>query len=180
MKPTFLVLAWTGCLPLGAAPPNVALSCEGRFQILQIRGEHPKEWLRFERPESSDVPLQAFPWPGLYFLSPDGRWLCRMQKVGSGDAIAMLYQIESNGRVSEVLGFDAQLWKEWDAATRVKHLALFHTGIASISWSTPTQLLHLTLSGKDPATDAPIMELPIEYDLESHQVHSRTVTSDSP
>jgi hypothetical protein len=52
----------------------------------------------------SPVTLEGYPWPGRYSISPDEKWVLRTQKTGSGDNIGILYRIEKNGRVWEVIG----------------------------------------------------------------------------
>lgn len=83
-----------------------AKATSGQFHITQEYHGDFIETVRFANTTLPSVRLSGMPWRGNYHISPDEQWLLRTQKTGSGESIAMLYHIEENGRISEVMGFD--------------------------------------------------------------------------
>jgi len=106
-----------------------------------------KERIIFTSPDRDTVELAGYPWRGAHHISPDGKWLLRIQKTGSGDNIAILYSVEPNGRVSEVLGFDELIWKTSDKHSAAKRAELVHSGISETHWAPDGKSLNLTLGG---------------------------------
>lgn len=118
---TITIIAWLTASMLANADEKIAVrSVSGRFEVTQEHRGDIVETVRFLSPVFPSVVLPGLSWPGLYHISPDEHWLLRTQKTGSGDNMAILYRIEDNGRVSEVLGFDDMLWKASDVASRLK------------------------------------------------------------
>ncbi|WP_395751864.1 hypothetical protein [Prosthecobacter sp.] len=149
-------------------------AASGRFEVAQSyegdrdRGEGEfVETLRFSNSKLSAVRLAGASWPGVYSISPDEHWLLRVQKTGSGDNVAMLYQIKKNGRVLEVLGFDNLLWSVSDKTSRLKQKELYHTRITDWEWSGNSGSLVFTLKGSNTAKSGDGIECRIIYDLKT-------------
>ena len=109
-------------------------AASGRFEVTkEYQGDRDQgdeeflEIVRFRDKGFPEVRLSGLAWPRFYSISPNEQWLLRTQKSGSGKSIDMLYRVEENGRVSEVLGFDELLWEVSDTTSRLKKKELYHT-----------------------------------------------------
>lgn len=165
------LLITLGCLIVAAAtclaqPEIAATAASGWFEVIQEYQSEHTPTIRFRDRSVSAVRLPAFPWPGIFTISPDELWVLRTQKTGSGDSIAMLYRIEENGRVSEVVGFDETLWSASDKVARLKRKALYHTGIEDSSWSDDGRRLEIVLGGSEVAESGAGIRSRVIYDLE--------------
>ena len=103
-----------------------------------------------------------------YTISPDSRWLFRIQKTGSGDNVGILYRVDPNGRVSKCLGFDDALWRASDEISRLKRSALYHTGITSAEWDKTTRQLAISIRGSNNSKSEDGIESTFLYDLKSN------------
>lgn len=178
LKTATFAVAW-GIIGLTAhAEERVAIrALSGQFEVVQNyqsgQGQEQGEFIeaiRFSDAAISQVGLANFPWPGIYHISPDERWMIRTQKTGSGESIGILYQLEANGRVSEVIGFNDLLWKVSDRTERLKKQELYHTKIAATHWSEDGKSLSVTLSGGNAAKSDDGFSSQITYDLESNKI----------
>ena len=152
---------------------NTLKSRSGELMITQqYRGKR-SEVIRFQDPEKSAVPLPVYPWPGNYKISPDESWIVRTQKTGSGESIAILYRIEKNGRISEILGFDDLLWNNSDAISQVKKAELYHTGVESIRWAKDSANIEITLRGSNASQSGAAHEIVLVYDLAHHTISQK-------
>lgn len=148
---------------------TVAKSASGRFHVTQEYHGDFVEMVRFRDPAHPAVQLPGLNWPGLYSVSPDDRWLLRTQKTGSGDSQAMLYHIEENGRVSEVLGFDALLWSVSDKNSKVKKKDLYHTCVLDFTWAKDGDSVEIVLRGSNVTEAEDGIECRISYNLKTHR-----------
>ncbi len=146
-----------------------AKATSGQFHITQEYHGDFVETLRFANTTLPSVRLSGMPWPGNYHISPDEHWLLRTQKTGSGESIAMLYHIEENGRVSEIMGFDDLLWKISDATSRLNKKDLYHTGVSEVAWSKDKTSLEIVVAGTNASKDGDGIECRIIYDLKSNK-----------
>jgi hypothetical protein len=146
-----------------------AKATSGQFQITQEYDGDFIETVRFASTTLPSVRLSGMPWPGNYHISPDEHWLLRTQKTGSGESIAMLYHIEENGRVSEIMGFDDLLWKISDTTSRLKKKDLYHTGVSEVAWSKDKTTLEIVVRGTNASKDGDGIECRIIYDLKSNK-----------
>lgn len=172
MRPLTAVLltAFFALVPVShGEEETVAKSASGRFHVTQEYHGDFVEMVRFRDPAHPAVQLLGLNWPGLYSVSPDERWLLRTQKVGSGESQAMLYRIEENGWVSEVVGFDAMLWSVSDKTSRLKKKDLYHTGIDGITWAKDNGSVEIVLSGSNASESGDGIECRISYDLKTHR-----------
>lgn len=147
-----------------------------RFEVTQEFHESEEvqaeftETVRFLKPAFPSVRLSGTSWPGFYDISPDEKWLLRRQKTGSGASSAMLYRIEDNGRVSEVLGFNDSLWKASDAVSKFRQEELYHVRIGEATWSEDSRSIAIFLFGTNQPTVEGELEVRVVYDLKSHKV----------
>ena len=147
---------------------TVGIAPNGKFEIDQKFNDGWAETIKFNDSKLPIVNLEAFPWPGFYSISPDGKWILRIQKSGSGSNLGFLYRIESNGRVSQIINFDNSLWKISDAHSRLKTGDLYHTGIDSASWTKDGHSLILSIRGSNSKKSEDGITSKIEYDMRSH------------
>jgi hypothetical protein len=147
---------------------TIGLAPNGKFQIDEVLGDLWIDTINFHDPGLPPVRLEEYPWPGDYQISPDSKWILRIQKSGSGENIGFLYQVEPSGRVSQIVGFDDSLWAISDAHSRLKKNALYHTGITSAEWSKDSHLLTLVLRGSHVEKSGDGIECRISYDVSTH------------
>lgn len=177
---TIMIIIWLTASMLANADEKVAVNAvSGRFEVAQeYRGDF-VETVRFLSPELPSIVLLGFSWPGLYHISPDEHCLLRTQKTGSGDNVAILYRIEENGRVSEVLGFNDTLWTASDTASRLKKKELYHTGVSEVKWAADSGSLEIILSGSNAAKTGDRIEIKLVYDLKGNKVVNKDKTSET-
>jgi len=178
MKP-IAIITWLLAITIAKADEKVAVkTSSGRFEVTQEYREDFIETVRFLSPELPAVQLPGFSWPGIYHISPDEHWLLRTQKTGSGDSVALLYRIEDNGRISEILGFDDLLWKTSDVASRLKEKELYHTGISEVRWAADSGSLAAVLRGSNAEKSEDGIEVELVYDLKSNKAAVKNKTSE--
>jgi hypothetical protein len=149
VRTVFLWLVMTfGVFAEGVA----ARASSGAFVVTQSYAEDAEagggwaEVLAFKKPLVDPIRLTGYPWPGGYSIAPDESWMLRIQKVGSGENIAILYRIEPNGRVSEIVDFNRSL--QAAALGRGGHNAVdaFHAGVEGPRWSEDSKTLTLVFT----------------------------------
>ena len=160
----FLTVGSTSFAEVAASAPSGAFTVNQKY-----KGDY-VENITFRDPTIPPVSLAGFPWPGLYDISPDENWILRTQKTGSGDNVAILYHIEKNGRVSEVLGFNDMLWALSDATSRLKAKDLYHTGVASIVWAKDSTSVEIVLNGSNASKSGDGIEASLIYNLKNNKV----------
>ncbi len=174
---TITIITWfIVASALHAEERSAVKASSGRFEVTQeYQGDQDQgngeflEIVRFRDTGLPEVRLPGSAWPGIYSIPPNEHWLLRTQKTGSGESIGMLYRVEENGRVSEVMGFDGLLWRVSDAASRLKQKDLFHTGIAEVAWSEDNRFLDVVLRGSNASNSGDGIECRIRYDLRSNR-----------
>lgn len=155
-----------------------AKATSGRFEVTQEYQGDFVETVRFGNPELSTVRLSGLPWPGIYSISPNEHWLLRTQKTGSGDSTAILYRVEENGRVSEVVSFDDLLWGISDTTSRLKKKELYHTCVSKFAWSEDNGTLEIVLRGSNASKSEDVIECRIQYDLKSNRAAIKKTNSE--
>ena len=145
------------------------------FKVLQHReNEGVKQTLQFLRGPSRVVTLEyAISWPASYYISPDERWILRIQKSGSGDNVSWLYQVETTNqrvwRMEEQLG---ALGFEYLKKDQSLPHNLYHTGIAFLSWDLAAGELHFSIHGSDADQSGHGLEQRLTYSLRDHLITS--------
>lgn len=183
---TISIITWFIVAATAQAEERIAVkTSSGRFEVTQEFQGHKDqdigeflEIVRFRDKAFPNVRLTGVTWPGIYDISPDEHWMIRTQKTGSGESIAILYHVEENGRVSEVLGFNDMLWKISDQTSRLKHKDLYHTGVASIAWSKDSKSLDIVLSGGNNAKSEDGIETELTYEIETNKATIKKVKSE--
>jgi hypothetical protein len=148
-----------------------AAAPSGAFTIRQLFVEVESiEVVEFKARSGKPVELARYDWAGHYSISPDERWILRLQKIGSGSNIGILYAVEPNGRLMEVVGFNALLWDAWDEVSPLKRSDLFHTFIRNAVWSKDGKSLELNLVGTEIGGMGNGVDVRMVYHPGSHKV----------
>jgi hypothetical protein len=157
MKTTLALILYVFIPAFLMADDLVTASPKGAFKIVQHYDEKEgwSEMLHFADKSQPDVTLEGeISWPGNYYIAPDGRWILRIQKTGSGDNTSYIYFLENNGSVWRMeqplgdMGFDFLRHQPKGLPT-----GMYHSGIEFISWDMPNHLLHFSVhSSSDPGT----------------------------
>lgn len=178
MKTITIISLLTVLATAHAEEEVVAKATSGRFKVTQEYKGDFIEILRFSNPKLSAVRLSGLSWPGIYSISPNEQWVLRTQKTGAGDSIAILYRIEENGRVSEVVGFDELLWAISDTTSRLKKKELYHTCVAKFAWSEDNGTLEIVLRGSSGSQSGDGIECHTVYDLRANQAVVKATSSE--
>ena len=150
MTRLLLLLALLVLAVSAQAEDEVTTSPRGTFKIIQHDDGNWKQVLRFTDGDTRAITLaEDTPWPARYYVSPDERWILRVQKSGSGDNISFLYHLDEH----------KQLWRreEQVGALGFAYLAtqpglprnLYHTGIGFESWDLKAGQLRFIISASD-------------------------------
>ena len=180
------MITWIAFLiPLHAEEHSAVKAGSGRFEVTQeFQGDTDQgdgvylETVRFRDAALPKAELSGSAWPGIYIISPNEQWLIRTQKIGSGQSIAILYKVEENGRVSEVVGFDDLLWGALDTVPQLKQEDLSHAGIAKVAWSEDNRFLEVVLRGSNASNSGDRIEIQVQYDLANHRAIIKEGNSD--
>jgi len=124
--------------------PGKSFSIESRFNK-DLDGT--TECVVFSAKGFKEVPFESYGYRGLYYISPDDRWILRCQKVYAGCSEAMLYRVEEDGRISQVKNFEDQVWAASDAVSQLKKKETYHTGVHEVKWSPDSKTLTLGIRG---------------------------------
>lgn len=107
------------------------------FTISQQQNRGWTTTLHFAHATQSDVILgDQYPWPALFYISPDDHWILQIQKSGSGDNISFLYHVEQSGRVWRMeQGIGDLAFRFLDRLPGPHRAEMYHTGIDFDAWS---------------------------------------------
>jgi hypothetical protein len=150
-------------------------SPHGTFSIRQHLHGDWSTTIHFQRIHAPDIRfIDVYPWPGLFYVSPDDCWMLDIQKSGSGDNISFLFRVDSEGhfwRMEPGLGELAFAFLE------KQHLAqrteLYHTGITFDAWDLPRHRLLFTVHGSRIEHSGEGIDIPLVYDLQQHTLERR-------
>jgi hypothetical protein len=141
------------------------------FSIFQKRDGDVFTTVHFQHKDAPDIRFtEVYPWPALFYISPDDHWMLQIQKSGSGDNISFLLRIDAEGRIWRMEPTLMEI--AWDFIKRSKSLHeadLYHTGIDFCSWDLQAQQLHIKFSGTYMNRDARFV-LPLIYDLKKNVI----------
>lgn len=173
LLPFWLLLLLFAAVPSCAENEFTTVSPRRSFRIVQTFGE--QGWtqvLRFAAAPARNVTLEsAIPWPADYHVSPDERWVLRIQKSGSGDNISFLYRLEP--AVKRVWRLEEQVGAlGFDYLAGVSGLlrSLYHTGIEFRAWDLRRGLLRFTIHASDADNSGGGFDRPLVYRLRDHTV----------
>jgi hypothetical protein len=176
---TITIIALFAVVATAYADEEVAAKAtSGRFEVTQEYQGDFIETVRFSNPKLSAVRLSGLSWPGIYSISPNEQWMLRTQKTGSGESIAILYRIEENDRVSEVVGFDDLLWGVSDTTSRLKKKELYHTCVSKVAWSEDNATLEIVLRGSNASKSGDGIECRTFYDLKDNRAVVKATNSE--
>ncbi|WP_035612438.1 hypothetical protein [Haloferula sp. BvORR071] len=163
----------------GKPPGETPLTSPGKaFSIVRVNREPAwedphciAEKVVFAKTSLGEAPLEVMTCRGIYFVSPDERWILRHQKTELGNSIAMLYRVEENGRVGSIQGFDERMWAASDAVSPIKFKDLYTAAIYRVSWSPDSKTLVLKIGGSH-FSDG--LEALVSYDLSKNTFQVKT------
>ncbi len=147
------------------------------FSVFQQRDGDVFTTFHFQRKDAPNIRFtEVYPWPALFYISPDDHWMLQVQKSGSGDNISFLLKIDAEGRIWRMEPTLMEL--AWSFIKRSKSLHesdLYHTGIEFRSWDLKSQQLHFTFSGTYMKRDDRFI-LPLIYDLKRNVIKNNPKT----
>ena len=151
------------------------MSPKRTFSIHQRRDGNWTTTIHFTRGTRGDFTLtDDYPWPGLFYISPDDRWILHIQKSGSGDNISFVFRIDSEGRFWRM---EPGVGELAFAFLKQKGLAdtkdLYHTGIGFDSWDLPRHRLLFSVHGSRIEHSGEGIEIPLVYDLQRNTFERR-------
>jgi hypothetical protein len=150
-------------------------SPRGSFSIIQHRDENWTTTIHFAHGGQPDLLLtEDYPWPALFYISPDDHWILQVQKSGSGDNISFLYRLDSDGRLwrmEQRLGELAFAFLKRRGVADFKDL--YHTGIAFQSWDVRAAKLLFSIHGSSLHQSGEGIDLHLVYDLKRHSFEQR-------
>ena len=156
-------------------------SPSGTFSIQQHYDGNWTTTIRFAGGAHPDLTLtDDYPWPGLFYISPDDHWILQIQKSGSGENIAFLSRVDSEGRFRHTEPEFMEL--AWAFIERVQSLHradLYHTGIDFRWWDLGSHLLHFTFRGTYMNRDKGL-EISLSYDFQKRVIKHDTNISNHP
>lgn len=164
-------------LPLRAGDETLA-SPRGTFTIAQhFDGEVWTSKLHFGKGGRADIMLtNEYPWPADFEVSPDDKWILRIQKSGSGDNVSFLYQMDAAGRLWRMQeSFHQAAFAFLASSLKVTEKELYHTGIEFDSWDMRRGLLRFTIRGSLVALvgkgEGGGISQSLAYDMANHRFH---------
>jgi hypothetical protein len=132
----------------------------GRFRIDQYHttGNDAWDWQFWIFRKGVDRPVKlptgerdpAF-YGATFSFHPSEKWLIRTQKTGSGDNVAVLYRITSDGQFKPLdlaNTFDEMAWAQFDRAQGFsgERTQRYHTGCEFLGWEPDGETLRLKLT----------------------------------
>jgi hypothetical protein len=164
------ILFFSSCV-LSTAQEAPLVSPRHTFTISQHENGGWTTILHFANAAQPDVTLgNQYPWPALFYVSPDDHWILQIQKSGSGDNISFLYHVEQSGRVWRMeQGFGDLAFHFLDHLPGLHRGELYHTGIEFRAWSMRDGSLRFTIHGSSVEKSGQGVERELLYDLQKHQ-----------
>ena len=145
--PALLFLAFAA---EGRGQDVVTVSPHKSFKIVQHRDEDWRQVLTFQKNPAKSITLEAsIPWPADYHISPDDRWILRIQKTGSGENVSFLYRVDPGSRIWRMEEQVGVLAFAFLARRPDLPKDLYHTGIEFSTWDMKAGLLNFTVRGSD-------------------------------
>ena len=169
IAPTFIAKAEVTNAPSGS------YLIEQRY-IEEQSGEDVGHWeaiLRFSDRSKPDATLAADPdrylWPATYLISPDEKWILRLQKTGSGENCALLYRVDLNGSVWRLeQHLDDLAFVVSTAGSRFSRSDFYHVTLTLVSWDMEKGLLHLRIRATAEDKGNASLDRKVVYDLRKH------------
>ncbi len=171
----FVVVVAIVGVSAACADDEVTAAPKGTYRITQHYAGSWDATLHFRDHSLGDAPLAAepdrYPWPAIYYISPDDQWILRVQKTGSGENCAFIYRVEQTGRVWRLQQpLDDLAFGFLAAGDHISRSDYYHTGIAFLSWDLLARSLQFRLSGTSEGAATSHLDKRLVYHLDSHQV----------
>jgi hypothetical protein len=108
----------------------------------------------------------AGPWPGVFEVSPDDRWILQIRKIGSGQSTAFLYEVAGNQRIARIVqpleDFGWQALADLEEKPRAAYNAM---KVEFAAWDLAANLLKFKIIGfRQGENDEDITRV-VNYDL---------------
>lgn len=145
------------------------------FTVIQHYG---KNWRQTFQPTDRKRPPVTLEedilWPAEYQISPDERWILRIQKSGSGENVSYLYQVDPDGRLRRREPPIGELaFGYLKKAHGIDAADLYHTGIDFLGWDLKAGELHFSIHGTPTEKSGEKVNLSLSYDLRNHRIRKR-------
>jgi hypothetical protein len=152
------------------AADETLTSPRGSFTIAQHYAGNWTTTLHFTKPGGSKITLgDDYPWPGLFYVSPDDQWILHIQKSGSGDNISFLYRLDSAGRLRRMAKpFGELALAYFEHAQNFAPADLYHTGIEFGAWDIRAGILRVTIRASSTQHGGERVSRKLIYDLQKH------------
>ena len=152
---------------------NRLISPRGTFTLTQHYAGNWTTTLHFNKGAHADVPFtESYPWPAIFSVSPDEKWILQIQKSGSGDNISFLYTIDAARRLSPMdQPFGELAFAFVEHSTHVSFKDLYHTGIEFGAWDLKAGLLRVSVHGSSENQSGKGVDQVVLYDLKKHRFH---------
>jgi len=151
------------------------VSPHGAFTIAQHRNGNWTTKIQYRGSHTADLTLDGdYPWPAIYHISEDERWMLQIQKTGSGENIAMLYRLEPNKqlwRMEQHLDDLAFTFLAHDSG--VSRSDLYHTGIEFVSWDLKELTLQFTVHGTNVKESSKGINRELKYKLKDNVITAK-------
>ena len=148
----------------------IQVSPHSSFSITQHYAGNFTSSLHFNKGKHQDITLgNSYPWPALYYISPNEEWILQIQKTGSGDNTSFLYRLEANHRIwcMEQSLYDLA-FAYLEQASDLPGTSLYHTGIGFDSWDMKAGLLRFKVDGTKDGGGC--FERKLAYKLKDHAI----------
>lgn len=167
-----LAICFSGYLFSSLAADETFASPRGTFEIIQSRDGISAASLHLVKGNYPDIPLgDAYPWPALFYVSPDDHWILQIQKTGSGENIAILYRFETNKRLWRMeQHLDDLAFAFLLRSSGISRQAYYHTGIEFVSWDPKNSILEFTVSGSSVAGSGKRVHITLKYQLANNVI----------
>jgi len=109
-------------------------------------------------------------WPSDCNVSPDGHYIFCIQKTGSGDNCAALFERHTNGRITTVDSkttgelFSDDAWDYFQKSTGFG-TTLYHAGVEFVAWGADHHCVEFSLRGHDCYEDYYISEWVMHFNI---------------
>jgi hypothetical protein len=166
------LLLLMGVAQAEAADDDMTVSPHQSFKILQHRNnDGVRQSIQFNKGAKSSILLDAsISWPAQYYISPDEKWILRIQKSGSGDNISFLYHLDEHGKLWRKEDQIGDLGFAYLARQKGTPHDLYHTGIKFKSWDLSKGQLRFSIHGSDVHQSGHGIDLELIYKLKDETI----------
>jgi hypothetical protein len=165
-----ITLCLAGSAFSSLAADEMLASSRGTFTITQHLAGNWTTKLHFTKPGTADITFtDDYPWPALFYVSPDEQWILQVQKSGSGDNISFLYRLDTNGRLWRMeQRFGELAFTYLQRSLGISIADLYHTGIEFTGWNLKAGILRFTIRGSSTKKSGKGVNQELIYDLQKH------------